>query len=225
MSISTQTIFQKFTYSGSNKFDPSFFVNGNVPHVGYSGLSICQHYAIIDPFAALFQAIRPKTIIEIGTAAGGLTLLLRDILDLIDLTDTSLITYDVINSPLQTKISDKRITFFQKNLFSSDYESLIDSDFIRTQIQEVGPTIILCDGGRKSKEFNLLSPFLKLGDVIMAHDYAKDEQTFREKILNKIWYWHEIKEADIKDSCASYNLTPYMAEEFEKVVWACYKKS
>jgi len=226
MTTLTQKIHEKMTYSGTNKFDPLFYVDGNVPHMAYDGLSICQHYGIVDPFLNLFDNTRPSRIIEIGTAAGGLTLLLRDILDLVGLTTTTFITYDVIDSPLKSKIKEnnKNITFYQKDLFSGDYQKLIEEDYIKEQIQGEGTTILLCDGGCKSREFNLLSHLLKPGDIIMAHDYAVDAETFSQKILNKIWYWHEIKYADIEGSCQAFNLVPFMADDFEKVVWACFRK-
>jgi len=224
--INTQSIHNKLTYFDSNAIDETFFINGNVPYTKYDGLSICQHYKIVELFLDLFDKIQPNRVIEIGTAAGGLTLLLRDVLDLLKLESVPIITYDVIDSPLSKKIKDGNlnINFFQKNLFSEGYNELLDEQFIKQQIQADGVTILLCDGGCKSQEFNLLSCFLKPGDIIMAHDYARDAKFFQEEIHNKIWYWHEIQDSHIEETCKMNNLISFMQEEFEKVVWACKKK-
>jgi hypothetical protein len=88
-------------------------------------------------------------------------------------------------------------------------------------IGEPGVTLVLCDGGSKKNEFNLISPLLKTGDVIMAHDYAPNEVYFQEHIKNKLWNWLEIQDSDIDESCISNNLKPYMEDDFRKVVWVC----
>ena len=226
MNNNTQKIYNKMSFSGSSVIQPTFFVDGNVPHMSYDGLSICQHHGIVEPFLTLFAEVRPSRVIEIGTAAGGLTLLLRDALDLLKLETTAITTYDVINSPLKERIESNalNINFFQTNLFSENYDFLLDEQVIKEQIQSEGTTVLLCDGGRKSQEFNLLSSFLKPGDIIMAHDYARDSKFFQEEIYNKIWYWHEIQDSHISDSCEKNNLVPFMQEQFEKVVWVCKKK-
>ena len=47
----------------------------------YGDLTIMQHTSIKDKFIRLITDIKPKKILEIGTSYGGLTLMLRDILD------------------------------------------------------------------------------------------------------------------------------------------------
>ena len=88
-------------------------------------------------------------------------------------------------------------------------------------IGQSGVTLVLCDGGSKKNEFNLISSLLKKGDVIMAHDYAPNEIYFQEHIKNKLWNWLEIQDSDINESCINNNLKPYMEEDFRKVVWVC----
>jgi hypothetical protein len=88
-------------------------------------------------------------------------------------------------------------------------------------IQGDGITIVLCDGGWKIGEFNLISNYIKNGDFILAHDYAEDKEKFELKIKNKIWNWHEISESDIFDACERNNLQDYQRNIFESVVWVC----
>jgi glycosyltransferase involved in cell wall biosynthesis len=70
-----------------------------------------------------------------------------------------------------------------------------------------------------------LSNYLKVGDVIMAHDYSPNEEHFQKHINNQIWNWFEIQDSDIIDSCIKNSLISYMEEKFRNVVWVCKIKS
>lgn len=195
-------------------------------HFVYKGLAISQHPRIEEPFKMLIKNIRPKRILEIGTAHGGLTLLIRDILDENGMQDSTLRTYDVIDSTsLQQHINaGAKIERIMKTIFDDNYQKLILPDEVREYIQSDGTTIVLCDGGNKKNEFNLLSQFLKSGDIIMGHDYSRNEEHFRTVILNKVWNWFELQYSDIQSSVDAYGLIPFMKDEFENVVWVCMIK-
>ena len=196
-------------------------------HFIYKGLAISQHELVGEVFNELIKKIKPKQVLEIGTSFGGLTLLIRDILNNNGLNETKLITYDV-NEPqyLRPHINELcNIDIRVKNVFNYQYDNLIDVEEIKQIIQSEGTTLVLCDGGSKKNEFRLLSDYLKKGDVIMAHDYAPNEIYFNENIKNKIWNWLEIQDSDINDSCVKNNLLPYMYEGFKKVVWVCKIKN
>ena len=47
----------------------------------YRDLMIMQHTSIEGKFTKLLTELKPNKVLEIGTSTGGLTLLLRDILD------------------------------------------------------------------------------------------------------------------------------------------------
>lgn len=221
-------ILKKMSCGGLDCSSQDFYVNGNIPHGSYDGLSIQQHFKIAIPFCDLIEKIKPSQVIEIGTAAGGLTLMIRDILDLYELKNTKLYTYDVSYPHyLMDRIEKNKIDilYSQKNLFNGDYTDLEDSEEIKKIIQNDGPTIVLCDGGSKKNEFRLLSKYLKIGDIIMAHDYAPNVDYFEKEIKNKIWYWLEIQDSDIDSSIVDHNLIPYMFEQFRDVVWVCKQKT
>jgi hypothetical protein len=97
-------------------------------------------------------------------------------------------------------------------------------EFIKDFIQSEGTTLVLCDGGNKISEFNLISPLLKEGDIIMAHDYIDTIENFEQNFKNKIWNWCEIKESDISEISEKENLVPFYQEHFNKVVWVCKQK-
>ena len=84
--------------------------------------------------------------------------------------------------------------------------------------------MVLCDGGNKVGEFNLLSNYIKEGDFIMAHDYADNRENFDTNFNRKIWNWHEIQDSDINESCLRNNLKSYNKEIFDSVVWVCKTK-
>jgi len=88
-------------------------------------------------------------------------------------------------------------------------------------IQQEGVTIVLCDGGYKIGEFNILSKYIKPEDFILAHDYASTDEFFDEYINMKFWNWHEIQDSDIQESVEKHNLKPFMQDEFTKAVWVC----
>jgi hypothetical protein len=110
-----------------------------------------------------------------------------------------------------------------ENIFSNEYQTLSQEviDFIRLD----GTTIVLCDGGDKIREFNILSDYLKSGDFILGHDYAVNRDTFEEIVNKKIWNWHELSESDIKNACDRNLLEDYNRTTFESVVWICKIKS
>jgi len=189
-------------------------------HFIYEDLIISQVPNIKSYFEKLFNELKPKQILEIGTFDGGLTLMMRDILDEINLSSTTIRTYD-LNDQKRLKSKNRNIEILTENLFSYSYSELEKEDVVKEFIQRNGRTIVICDGGSKKNEFRLLSKFLKLDDIIMAHDYAPNENYFNQHINNKIWNWLEIQDSDINESCEKYNLIPYMEEELRNVVWVC----
>lgn len=214
----------------NNRFQNNF-VNGSVDHVSYRGVSIEQRPEVTDKFESLILEYQPSQIIEIGTFAGGLTLILKDIVDTYQL-NTKIHTYDVAKASILIDQIQYRnlsnINVHTTNLFSSNYDSFYDDDKkqeIASLIQKPGITLLLCDGGCKRCEFNLLSDLLKTQDIIMAHDYAPDETYFKSYMHGKIWYWHEIKDADISQAIIKNNLLPIHKESFLDVAWLCVQKN
>jgi predicted O-methyltransferase YrrM len=224
-----EKIKKNMSCSGQDCFENDHFNSvlrkGEISHLSYLGLSVEQNPNILYPFYKLISQIKPKQILEIGTFAGGLTLILRDLLDENGLTDSELLTYDV-NSPnyLIEQVGEKKIEIKVKNLFSDDYQSFRSEEEmneISNFIQKNGQTIVLCDGGSKKTEFNIIAPLLKEGDIIMAHDYCYDGVVFENKIKGKYWNWLEINNSDIEQSCLVNNLVDYLEDDFDKVAWAC----
>jgi hypothetical protein len=196
----------------------------------YKGTTILQHDDIESKVKKLFETIKPSQVLEIGTSYGGLTLLIRDVLNESDLENSDFRTYDVLETQrywLEEAIKEgAKIDFRIKNVFNQPYSDLADEhvEEISSFIQQSGPTIVMCDGGSKKNEFNILSRFLKSGDIIMAHDYSPNAEYFENNINGTIWNWHEIEDSHIQDCVEKYGLEPFMQEDFQQVVWVCKKK-
>lgn len=185
----------------------------------YSNHACQQNQLCFDAFYELLSNVRPARILEIGTAHGGLTTFLNDVCNHLEL-NTDIRSYDIHELHWYDTIRSYGIDLRVENIFNPGYEGLRD-DTIVDFISGDGVTLVLCDGANKVKEFRLLSQYLKVSDIIMAHDYAVDSNFFKETIDHRFWNWHEISESDIKDSVERYNLHSFMQDRFTNAVWVC----
>jgi cephalosporin hydroxylase len=181
----------------------------------FDGNMAQQHHNVYSTFYKLIDDTKPKRILEIGTALGGFTMFLKKVVDSFNL-DTKILTFDISARPWYDDMKKMGIDVRVEDIFD-DYQDIPNE--IKNFIKQDGLTIILCDGGDKIREFKLLSHFLKKGDIIMAHDYAPNQEYFDNYINGKIWNWLEIQDKDINESCMKHNLTPFMEYELRDVVW------
>lgn len=123
-----------------------------------------------------------KTIIEFGTARGGLSLLFG--LHALRIGGQAY-TFDVSGEPLHGLYLKLKpmipLTFLRMDALSNKAKKYISEIVGRNR------TLIYCDA-QKKKEFNLYAPFLKKGDVIMAHDKGTIEIRYADivKTVNRI---------------------------------------
>jgi 23S rRNA U2552 (ribose-2'-O)-methylase RlmE/FtsJ len=181
-----------------------------------------QHHDAFGVFYDFLKEIKPARILEIGTALGGFTQFLQIALN--DLNNPAkILSYDIHRMTWYTELEKNGIDVRVENVFGDNYSSVNQEviDFI----QGDGITIVLCDGGNKIGEFNILSKYIKNGDFILAHDYIDNSDNFNSNFKNKIWNWHEISDNDINQACLDNNLKSYNKEKFDNVVWVCKFKS
>jgi cephalosporin hydroxylase len=194
----------------------------------YKGTMLQQHDNVFEVFSNFLLDIKPKRILEIGTGTGALTMFIRDFLNENGMSDVDMLTFDVNDN---TDIHDQlrtmnNIKVSKENLFTGGNEFVLARlDLIEPYIKSEGTTLVLCDGGNKIREFNQISPLIKSGDFIMAHDYADTQENFEANINNKIWNWREIGDEHIEQAVTENNLTPYNKSNFDSVVWVCRKKN
>lgn len=189
----------------------------------YKCLFMAQHPDAEKVFTTFLSSVKPSQILEIGTMHGGLTLMLRDILDKIDLKDSMIHTYDINEQKfLKPLVIDRKVNIITKNLFTKDYSNFENTNSrkeIDTFIKQDGVSIVLCDGGCKKCEFNLIAPLLKTNDIIMAHDYAPNNDFFNQHIKDKIWNWLEIQDSDVSEVSAKHNLIPFHQDLAQEAAW------
>lgn len=110
-----------------------------------------------------------KRIIDIGTWRGNLSFYLY----LFCLArDAEFHTFDV-REKWQFDYPDlKKELGFPSHFYGMDIFKNIEK--IKEFIQKEGITILYCDDGEKTREFNTFAPFLKTGDVIAVHDWKTE---------------------------------------------------
>ena len=184
----------------------------------FKGHTAQQFHGAFEVFYDFIKEVSPKRILEIGTALGGFTTFLKIICDELNL-NTDIRSYDINKNSWYDDIIDMGVDIRIENIFYDGYSDM--NQEVKEFIQQDGITIVLCDGGWKIGEFNLISNYIKTGDFILAHDYAENKEIFDDRIYGKIWNWLEIQESDIIDSCLKNNLKPFKKTTFEDVAWVC----
>lgn len=187
----------------------------------FDGYSAQQFHGAYEVFYNFISEVKPKRILEIGTALGGFTTFLKICCDELNL-DTNIRSYDVHSNPWYKDIIARGVDIRIENIFSEGFKEM-DNEVI-DYINGDGVTIVLCDGGWKVGEFNLISKYIKLGDFILAHDYAENKEIFETKINGKIWNWFEISDLDINQATVENKLNIYKKDIFENVAWTCRQK-
>ena len=174
-------------------------------------------------FTLFLEEERPKRILEIGTSHGGLTLFLRDKLNELNLENSEIISYDVKEISTHENINKlDNVNIIIENIFSNCYTKFKNKDQIENFIKSEGKTVVCCDGGSKKNEINLISPLLKPGDFILAHDYSPSKEYHQKKMRENIWKWCEITDDDIKAS--DNKLEQVYFDNFIKAAWCCFRK-
>jgi len=184
----------------------------------YDGWGAQQNPNTFEVFYNFLNEIKPARILEIGTSLGGFTSFLNYASKRLNIP-CNILSYDIYFKEWYNDMINEGIDVRVENVFNDHYTEVKQEviDFINQD----GITLILCDGGSKIHEFKILSDYMKNNDFIMAHDYSRNEETFKENVYMKIWNWHEIADKDIQESCEKNNLISYNQEIFDTVAWVC----
>lgn len=106
-----------------------------------------------------------------------------------------------------------------------DQLDFLDDSWAVAQIAAIIHTgkrvLLLCDGGCKVREFATYAPYLKRGDIIMAHDWSATEEDFKALRERGIWFGHELKWTDIEGLCKKHDIIQVFKEDFDDAVWFC----
>ena len=180
-----------------------------------------QSHFVYQIFYDFLSDIKPKRILEIGTALGGFTMFLKIVCNELNI-DCNILSYDISARPWYDGMKDFGIDVRVENIFNETFTDVKQEviDFVQSD----GTTLVLCDGGWKIGEFKIFSKHIKTKDFIMAHDYSFSKEVYDNQIKDKIWNWCEITEEDIREASEINNLQPYNQENFSNCVWVCKQK-
>lgn len=184
---------------------------GKADHM-FFGLHMSQHPQAVVKLNQLLKSTSPARIIEIGTGNGGLTTLFALYCKM---TGTSLHTYD--------KTEGKHNSLLRLLGCNVSFKDALEDPKAVEEIKELvsapGRTIIFCDAG-KALEFNLYAPSMKVGDLILMHDFAPTPEEFETEIKAKgVWGSLEAWYERVAETCEKCHIehTTY----FNDVVWSC----
>uniref|UniRef100_A0A6M3LYE2 Putative methyltransferase n=1 Tax=viral metagenome TaxID=1070528 RepID=A0A6M3LYE2_9ZZZZ len=152
-------------------------------------------------FKQFFAYWVPDNIIEFGTGDGEFTAILR-----------KLGMFDIYSFDIQGgNIEIPGVTYYKMDIFKYE-KDIVD-------IFKLNKILLLCDDGDKIKEIGTFAKYLKSGDVIMAHDYADDMESF-----NKFKYWRtcELIFADVQDALKEFKL--FHHDLMVQAGWMSYMK-
>lgn len=190
----------------------------------FLGLLMGQNQHALPAFDTLFKTLEregtpPKTIIELGTSHGGFSLFLH-LYSLV--SGAHFVTYD------RSGFVPTYRALFQRWQVDYRQADVLHDPATRAEIAALiaapGQTVLLCDNGDKVREFALYAPYLKPGDLVLAHDYCIDTSTFERDYRDRIWSFCEVTEADIEPVCQQCHLTPFLQGVMALAVWACRRK-
>jgi len=164
-----------------------------------------QRPEVWDAFREVFKQEKPDKILELGTGCGALAMFFRD-----ELPDVPIITVDISAWPCYDYMFSKANIDFRMEDYRTD-PSLIE--FVKAD----GKTFIICDNGNKPQEVAYFAEHMKVGDVIMAHDYLGYPNHLH-------WGVAEVTDESVAAACQQHNLVPYLHELMGRVVWLSKKK-
>jgi len=172
----------------------------------YKGQPIKQVRGIMKVFDKFFEKEKFDHIVEIGTGNGGFSIYLAGEAHEMG---ASFITFDIKEISKKVK---KEITRFGANVVVCDITNDIGVDII---IERVGRCLLLNDGGPKVPEFLRFAKTIKVGDIMMTHDYYKG----RKKTSGGT-----VTLGEVKNSIDEHNLNVIYEKEFDDCLWLCVTK-
>lgn len=188
-----------------------------------NGYSMQQNYNALQIFYDFLAEYKPSRILEVGTGLGGFSMFMNMCVKDLNI-HTDILSYDIVERNWFQEYR-QYVNIQVKNIFDHSYSNLVDSE-VSDYIRQDGLTLLLCDGGCKRCEFNILASHIKSNDIIMTHDYAPNSEYFNSNMRGIIWNWHEIQDAEISNAMIENNIVRHSwYDRFLGVAWGCFVKS
>ena len=97
-------------------------------------LTMQQKPEVSGAFEKLLKEIKPKQIVEIGTAGGGTTLSIRETLDEIGLEKTDIKSFEVKEHKWFPEMRKRNIEIIVENIFSHSYKEIEKPEMVESFI-------------------------------------------------------------------------------------------
>lgn len=190
--------------------------------ISFWGLRMGQNENALPAFDRLFKVLeemedRPARIVELGTWHGGMSVLFHIYCKTVG---AEFVTFDR-NDPRPPG---------HKELHEALGIDWRQGD-IRERVEEIGAligqpgvTILVCDAGDKPWQVRTFAPFLKPLDVLLAHDYAPDRETFMREVRGHIWDHFELCDSDVAEVVKAQGLVRFLWGPFTAAAWACWRR-
>lgn len=181
----------------------------------YNGIQISQVLGIYLFFNKDFLN-NFDNIVEIGSYNGGLSSYIFESKK----HSANFTSYDIMPELNETTKMRNDIDFRIGDCFEETYYKEIIS-----LIEQKGRTLLICDGGNKTKEFNEFSKYLKKDDVVILHDYKQDDESW--KTATEFWQWpygFETQYEEIKDAIELNQLEEFNNTNANFFIWGSYIK-
>ena len=171
-----------------------------------------QEPGAFDLLRDLVKEEAPEIIIELGTCAGGLTLVLHEALP-----EAWLFSFDICNDPdgecvshassgfqqVSKALYGPRVIFCQANVL----KHAPTHQMLELALAQDGRKLLLCDNGLKRAEVALYAPRLTKGDVIGVHDWNE-----------------EIRAEDVAETLAAFEPLRWQECEERKSLWRFWRR-
>jgi hypothetical protein len=190
---------------------PLYHLTGS-HNVKINGLEMAQNLIAPAAWALAVLNHKPSMVIEIGTSKGGMSSLISGCVKTIG---SEFHTLDVHDDGDYNQYSLYGNSRFHK------WDCFEHVDEIIEWMSRPGLCFLLCDGGNKPKEFNLFSQFLKVGDVIGAHDWCDETVPNYSPIY---WSCSETPTARIQEAIDKNNLVDFEPSWFRYSAWCVKRK-
>lgn len=172
----------------------------------YIGVTIKQVKGVLSLFDSFFELEKFDNIIEIGTGNGGFSsYIAQKCMEM----HAEFTTYDInkINIPH----IEQHLKILNVNVITKDVN---DDELIEKLLKYGGRCLLLIDGALKSPQFNRFAKIIKPNDIMMAHDYYRDEiqSEYGTFVLT-----------EVQDAITENNLE-IVYSGFENYLWLSVKK-
>lgn len=180
----------------------------------YHKLQMVQKKGVCLVFKKFFEDEKFDRVVELGTGNGIFTWFLSD---QAAIHGFELHSFDIKTAKfavIRAEVEAAGGKLYVGDVLSKPHPTIVE-------LLKEGRVLLLCDNGNKIKEWHLYSPYLKVNDVIMAHDYFSGTQgtDAAKKHSKQVWRSIEITDKDIQEVNANHNLQPFWAKEFKSVAW------